>query len=398
MTNTIYEPLLTLSDLYNDDVVYSSRPSYISNPWLKPDEHQSNFLTGRELLIANQFPVIVHEASVTDKLDMLFKAINKEVPQQIYTFNNQQSYEQLIQNLAHKQHKKLYFQYIHDETILNKKYYALDKDVFVALNNKARIPEWTDGKYLPNREIVAIEDFEQRIKHWDYPFVIKPGDDLPTAGGYGVMICYNDEDLAKATKRIQEATDETESLIIEQKINERQNYCVQFAYSEDIGIQYIGSATQLTDRYGFYNGNENAQEVPQHVIEAGRHIMEIGVSHGFFGIAGFDLLVDDNDNVYAIDLNFRQNGSTSMLLLSKELKQGYQKFYSYHSQGDNEHFFQTILRYIKQGVLYPLSYYDGDWYGKDKVNSRFGCIWHGDSKDEIIRKEQQFLADVTNNK
>ena len=37
---------------------------HMSNPWLKPDEHQSNFLTGRELLIANRFPVIVHEASV----------------------------------------------------------------------------------------------------------------------------------------------------------------------------------------------------------------------------------------------------------------------------------------------------------------------------------------------
>ena len=36
-------PKLTLSDLYNDDVVYTSRPSYISNPWLEPEEHQSNF-------------------------------------------------------------------------------------------------------------------------------------------------------------------------------------------------------------------------------------------------------------------------------------------------------------------------------------------------------------------
>ena len=47
MTNYGNEPNLTLSDLYDKDVVYTSRPSYISNPWLKPDEHQSNFLTGR---------------------------------------------------------------------------------------------------------------------------------------------------------------------------------------------------------------------------------------------------------------------------------------------------------------------------------------------------------------
>lgn len=395
MTNQIYQPLLTLSDLYNDDVVYTSRPSYISNPWLKPEEHQSNFLTGRELLIANELPVIVHEASVTKRLYELFQLVDKEMPSNIYTFNNQSSYEDLIQRLAHEQGRKIYFQYIHDEAILDKSYYALDKDLFVALNNKSRIPEWTNGKYLPQREIVKIEAFEDKIQHWDYPFVIKPGDDLPTAGGYGVMICYNDDDLNKALKRIKEATADTHTLIIEQKINEVANYCVQFAYSETIGIQYIGSATQLTNEYGFYSGNENAHDVPEKVIQAGREIMENGVKLGFFGIAGFDLLVDDQGEVFAIDLNFRQNGSSSMLLLNKELHSNYQKFYSYHSQGDNSRFFETIVKYIKRGILYPLSYYDGDWYGKNQVNSRFGCIWHGESKAQIEAAEQDFLAEIS---
>lgn len=387
---------LTLSDLYENDIVYTSRPSYISNPWLKPDEHQSNFLTGRELLIANELPVIVHEASVTNKLHQLFKLIGKEVPSTVYTFHNQQTYETLIGRLAHEMNKKIYFQYIHDESILSRQYYAMDKTLFVALNNKARIPEWTGNKFLPKREIVSVENFEKIIKKWDFPFVIKPGDDLPTAGGYGVMICYHEADLQKATARIKDATAETKSLIIEQKIEEKANYCVQFAYSKEMGIHYIGAATQLTDRYGFYNGNENAINVPQHVIEAGREIMEIGVEQGFFGVAGFDLLVDQNDDVFAIDLNFRQNGSTSMLLLAKELNLGYQKFYSYHSRGDNAHFFNTILKYVDEGSLYPLSYYDGDWYGENKVKSRFGCIWHGNSKEAVLEKERAFLEELDN--
>ncbi|MDN8667684.1 ATP-grasp domain-containing protein, partial [Staphylococcus aureus] len=78
---------------------------------------------------------------------------------------------------------------------------------------------------------------------------------------------------------------------------------------------------------------------------------------------GFYLLVYEDYHVYAIDLKFRQNGSTSMLLLANELNSGYQMFYSYHSKGDNTHFFNTILKYVKEGILYPLSYYDGDWYG-----------------------------------
>lgn len=109
MNNKVNGPFLTLSDLYNDDIVYTSRPSYVSNPWLKPDEHQSNFLTGRELLIANRFPVIVHEASVTNKLEQLFNIVGREIPPHTYKFKDQETYESLIRNLALHQGKKSTF-------------------------------------------------------------------------------------------------------------------------------------------------------------------------------------------------------------------------------------------------------------------------------------------------
>jgi len=266
-------PKLTLSDLYNDDVVYTSRPSYISNPWLEPEEHQSNFLTGRELIIADQMPVIVHQASVTKKLEMLLELIGKPMPTNIYTFYDQTSYEKTIKKLAKQDNKRIYFQYIHSESILEKEYYAMDKDIFVALNNKARIPEWTNQKYLPAREVVKVEAFEDAITNWTFPFVLKPGDDLPNAGGYGVMICYDDEDLIKAKSRIEQAKDETDTIIIEQKIQEIANYCVQFACEKEGDIHYIGTSEQITDKYGHYSGNQNVHDVPESVIQAGKEIM-----------------------------------------------------------------------------------------------------------------------------
>src|SRR5699024_11120597 len=81
--------------------------------------------------------------------------------------------------------------------------------------------------------------------NWTFPFVLKPGDDLPTAGGYGVMICYDDEDLIKAKSRIEQAKDETDTIIIEQKIQEIANYCVQFACEKEGDIHYIGTQSKL---------------------------------------------------------------------------------------------------------------------------------------------------------
>ncbi|WP_086429542.1 L-aspartate--L-methionine ligase LdmS [Staphylococcus cornubiensis] len=390
MTHHIqYRSQLTMGEIYDTNIVYTSRPSYVSNPWLAPDEHQSNFLTGRELLIA-QLPVIVHEASITDKLKQLFQLIGEEIPQDVITFHDQESYEQTLKRLTEEEARAIYFQYVHGDDIVDAKDYAIDKQLFKDLNNKSLIPKWTGGRYVPKREIVAFKDFKAAVKQWDLPLVIKPGDDLPTAGGYGVMICYNEEDLEKAMTRVEQAEAATETLIIEQCVEAVDNYCVQYAWHPEDGIVYLGSAKQLTNAYGFYNGNINAITVPEKVIQAGYEIMDIAVKEGFIGIAGFDLLVDAAGDVYAIDLNFRQNGSTSMLLLKDKLTGPYHKFYSYFANGDNARFFNAIRHFIELGVLYPLSYYDGDWYEGEHVNSRFGCIWHASSLEQIEAFERQF--------
>ncbi|MGV3042881.1 L-aspartate--L-methionine ligase LdmS [Staphylococcus rostri] len=383
-------PDITMAQLYDDDVIYSSRPSYISNPWLEPDEHQSNFLSARELLIADM-PVIVHEASVTDKLAQLFALVDHSIPDNLYYFKDQTSYETLLQRLSKDEGRKIYFQYVHGENLVPAEQYAMDKQTFVDLNNKSKIPEWTEGKYLPRREVVEFEEFEQVVRNWPLPVVIKPGDELPTAGGYGVMICYTQDELEQAIVHVKKAEEATDTLIIEQCVEAVGNYCVQFAQHPDKGIIYLGAAKQLTNEYGFYKGNINAQHVPQAVIDAGYALMKKAVELGFIGIAGFDILEDADGDVYAIDLNYRQNGSTSMLLLASELEGSHHKFYSYVAKGDNERFHETIKTFIQKGVLFPLSYYDGDWYTDHHVDSRFGCIWHADSDETIADYERAFL-------
>lgn len=125
--------------------------------------------------------------------------------------------------------------------------------------------------------------------------------------------------------------------------------------------------------------------------------MEIGSQNGYVGIAGFDLLVDKHDDIYAIDLNFRQNDSTSMLLLEPLLTESYHKFYNYLSTIENEIFFSAVLKYVRKGVLFPLAYYDGDWFQNEVVSFRFCGIWHGTNKNYVDEMEQQFLKEIESN-
>ena len=98
--------------------------------------------------------------------------------------------------------------------------------------------------------------------------------------------------------RIFEAEAATSHLIIEQKIEEVHNYCVQFSLFFRVRYPVFRTAQQLTNKYGFYAGNENVHDIPQQVINAGYEIMEIGVKQGFFGVAGFDLLLDQHGDVF----------------------------------------------------------------------------------------------------
>ncbi|GGB12220.1 ATP-grasp domain-containing protein [Macrococcus hajekii] len=378
MNNFLSKRPLTMHQLYGDHVVFTSRPSFEKNPWLTTEEHQANMLTARELLIADM-PVIIHEAAVGEKPRELMRAAGVDFPSHYRTFKDAESYNARLRE-AEKNGEKIFFQYAHSSEFVDPSTYYIDKELFVALNNKMKLSDWTKGKFLPKREVVAVDELEETLKKWNYPYVIKPGDEHPTAGGYGVMICYNDEDRKQALNRIKEA--ETDSdFVIEDYINTKQNYCVQYAYSENTGLNYIGASIQNTNEYGKYFGNITAHNVPQTVIEAGREIMQNGVDAGYKGIAGFDLLVDDKGEVYAIDLNFRQNGSTSMLIMDELLAGDYEKFFGAYAKVSNDAFYERILDEVKAGRLFPLAYYDGDFYEDEHVPSRFVGIWHGEQQD-----------------
>lgn len=377
-----------MKDLYGDKVLYSSRPSYAFNPWLQPEEHQSNLLSARELLIA-KMPVVVHKATVTEKTEVLFNTVGFEMPKGFRTYETREEYEQVLKS-AVANGEKVFFQYAHEESLVPGDQYVVPRHKFLDLNNKSILDQWTKGKYLPKREVVAIEAFESAVHAWTLPFVIKPGDEHPTAGGYGVMICYTEDDVAKAIERVRQA-EGTRQMIIEQFIEPVQNYCVQYAYRKGGTPQFIGCSHQITEKYGKYRGNIIDHGIPQDVIDVGLDIMKNGVEAGYIGIAGFDLLVDKEGDIYAIDLNFRQNGSSSLLLLDPVLNGPYKKFLAYYSEGDNEKFYETILEEVKLGYLFPLAYYNGDYKEQNGFPSRFICIWHGE-ESEVETRVKAFEA------
>jgi len=382
------KPKYTLRQIYGENAVYTPRTPFSDNPWMMDDPHKLDALTSREVAIAD-IPVLVHRATQTEKAQELHRLIGLPWVEQPFSYDTQEEYLAHIRSWCEGD-KTIVCQYIHDLEHMDRQCYWMDAEKFNELNSKAYIDHLIDSKYVPSRLNVETYRLSDAIKNWQPPVVLKPGDDSPTSGGYGVIICHNKEELTEGLRQFRMTG--TESIIIEELLQTKDNYSCQFVYSEELGIQYLGASQQITDENGIYHGNIIVDEVPEKVIEVGRHIMEQGVAEGFVGVAGFDLIVTEAGDVQAIDLNFRQNGSTSMLMFHDTLGKPINKFASYVAQSpqENDVFFQTIKKFVKQKILFPLSFYDGNYFD-ESVPSRFVGIWYADQLSEIEKLEQELL-------
>lgn len=381
------KPKYTMREIYGD-VVFSARPAHENNPWM-PSVEKLNALSGRETLIAD-VPVLVHEATQTDKARKLFQLAGLHFPEQPYAYDSKEDYDNILKKWSTEQ-KQIVLQYIHDADTVNRDAYWMDAELLNYLNSKAYLRDIVPDEYVPEREVVSSNQLAEALQHWDLPIVLKPGDETPTAGGYGVQICHTEAQLDVAKSLFtQEGVD---NVIIEKYVEEIANYSCQYAYSPKIGLQYLGTSVQITDDEGMYAGNVMVSDVPEAVIQAGLEIMQSGVDKGYIGVAGFDLLWTAEGEVRAIDLNFRLNGSTSMLMYADSLGHPAAKFFTYDSVSPehNEAFYNVLADFVAQGVLLPLSYYDGDAFD-DKQASTFVCIWHAFSLEDIEKYEESLYA------
>ncbi|KFL42525.1 hypothetical protein CH76_11985 [Lysinibacillus sp. BF-4] len=373
------QPKFTLRDIYGDNVLYTPRTPFSDNPWVVNDAHQLDALTSREVLFAD-VPVVVHSATQTEQAKALFKLAGLTPSDNVLTYETEEQYHAHLQGSD----TPVVCQYLHEPNQIPRDRYWMDAEKFNELNCKSYIDQLIDAKYVPKRFTVKLADATATIASMTLPIVLKPGGDDPTSGGYGVMICRTNEQVTEALRQLRKAT--TDTVVVEQLLAVKANFSCQYVYNETLGIQYLGASEQLTDDEGHYQGNVMVRDVPKRVIEVGKHIMECGVDEGFVGVAGFDLIVTETGDIQAIDLNFRQNGSTAMLMFKDSFKKPVAKFMSYVAT-DNQKFHQNITALIKEGGLLPLAYYDGDYFEED-VKSRFYGVWYDDSLEQIEARER----------
>ncbi|WP_316572584.1 ATP-grasp domain-containing protein [Neobacillus sp. YIM B06451] len=387
------EPSMTLQDIFGPELVFNPRVSFQGLGWVPSNENMDDFRTGALLPIAGDMPLVCNRRTVTDETLGLFEKAGITPASNLLVYDSEESFYSLVDELNSRPLKKVMNHPVPESEVPEGNYW-IDKNVFSYLNNKANLGELVPLEHRPKRFVATPSEASSIKEEWGLPFVMKAGTDLPNGGGHDVFFCYTDEDFAEAL----ESLEDSESIVIEEIVDIRKNYCIQFAKTHDGKIIYLGAGEQITTDSGEYKGNwiSNAEGPPDEAIALGKSIMEKACELGYKGVAGFDILLSEEGRVLCIDLNFRLNGSTPALLLKDSIFESYQTqdmmYKTWKIDSEWNDFLSVCKNMIESRTLIPLAIYHPDVEGNPGTQPFINGILIGDSRDDILKKEQ-YLAE-----
>ncbi|MBD0268604.1 MAG: carbamoylphosphate synthase large subunit [Cyanobacteria bacterium Co-bin8] len=154
-----------------------------------------------------------------------------------------------------------------------------------------------------------------------FPYLIKTSHGL---SGEGTYIIRNPSDLHYCQSELRKylEIELLQTVVVSEFVKDVvENYCAQFYVNRAGEIGLIGTTRQLTTSGGDYLGGviDYSQTDMSKFFEMVSAIGKHAHQQGYFGVIGFDVLETREGQLYAIDANFRVNGSTPLCLQRQTL-------------------------------------------------------------------------------
>lgn len=270
--------------------------------------------------------------------------------------------------------------------------HAVDSDTHYRLLSKVTLDEL--GVQCPKYKTYNLHQVNlQDIQLPQFPYLIKTSHGL---SGEGTYIIKSPSDLNYCLEEIRKylAIKLLDTIIVSEFVkNEVQNYCVQFYVNKAGEITLIGTTGQLVTPEGNYLGGliDYRKTDMSKFFEMIANVGQYAHKHGYFGVIGFDVLENQDGQLFAIDANFRVNGSTSLCLQRHtllRLGKGVAKYSgSYRMEGTLESILITLKPELDRKDLIILSALEKVKYGK--IYTELYAIATGETIEQMQSIEQK---------
>ena len=208
------------------------------------------------------------------------------------------------------------------------------------------------------------------------------------------MICRSSADLCQAERLFSRC----EQIVVEEMLEIRRNPCLNFAVMVDGEVRYLGFADQDIGPDGKYRGNwmEAASPIAQGAIDVAMEPVRRAAELGYCGVAGVDLAFTPDGAIYVLDLNFRLNGCTPMILLADALKDGggaeVIHFRKLQGRLGGDALADALTPFVRDGRLVPLSLFDAVAAGYPGKPASVQALTLGSSREEVLALEAEIVA------
>ncbi|MDO8499131.1 MAG: ATP-grasp domain-containing protein [bacterium] len=195
--------------------------------------------------------------------------------------------------------------------------YQMPPDLSIWLNDKKNMADYVPARYLPKRFYQFASGVEfMAADIQTIPCVVKVSS---SCSGDGVAICHSSNDVERAKRKFKWIRG---NIIIEEYINSIHNIGIQFGipYHKNHPIEIIGYNQQLVGKNNEYLGGkiDYHDKVPgigaAYKILLAQILPEIR-RRGWYGVGGFDVLLDAAGGIYFIDANLRMTAATPYIFM-----------------------------------------------------------------------------------
>lgn len=385
-------PLLSYFDVYGD-AVFCPRASPTSSRWLSADAMTLNARTGNVLTLVGAMPVVCSRGVATaDGLRLLRDAGFEPAPT-LHTFGTEAEYFDLLRALV-ATGKPLVQLHAHAADEIPDASSWIPRDLLTWLNNKGHLGELVEPSFRAKRRTLDVAALASELERAVLPFVVKAATNESTGGGDDVRICRKREDIEVALRVFAAA----EAVVLEELIEMTRSMCLNYAIFADRSIQYLGSAEQICDESGLYQGNwiDDASAAPVDAVELGLRIGARAMEKGYRGIYGVDVAELPDGSVKAFDLNFRSNGSTGSLLyrsaIASRSGKAVMRLGGWKGTGSFDDLLRAAHTAFRAGYFLPYTTYDPRADGFSHGEPRVGGVLLGSSRDEIVERQREMSA------
>lgn len=382
----------TMSDVFGDGHVFVPAASFETPGWLPTDRAVLDSLTGGQLVLAGDFPVVCHEAVSTPAvLDLLAEAGHAR-PRRLLRYADAPSLRRRLDELEAGD-DRVVLQHVHPPGAVSPERLWIAEDVLRFVNNKGRLDRLVPEGHAPLRDVLEPARLSPaEASKLEPPVVLKAADDVSSGGGWGVRVCRTRAELEQAWAFVGSAPE----VVVEEWVAFELTWCVQLVVRPDGAVRYVGSAEQICDASGTYRGNWVVADamVPDEVVALGEEVTRRVAALGYRGFLGIDIGLARDGRILAFDVNGRYNGSSVALSVFDSLaERGVRAVRSggWAGTGDFEHLLRVVRDAMAAGTFVPFAVYDpraGDPSAPPRVN---GAIV-GRSIEEAIQHEKELAA------